>query len=173
MNITLTPSLALLISVMVLSLPAASLLAQEDAPEVNQAPTEGAKLTPLAAPMEIQRMPRLTVKVEGLIPSTGKVEVSLFNSAETFMTKPFLQDSGTPDENGAMQVTFLNVFEGEYGLVVVHDENDNDLYDAGFLGFGAEAVAYSNDASAWLGRPSWEAVSFEVQEDLEVTIHVD
>ncbi len=173
MKIANTPILALLISVLALGLPVTSLLAQEDAPEVKQAPAEGAKLTPLAQPIEIKRLPRLTVKVEGLIPSTGKVEVSLFNSAETFMTKPFLQDSGTPDENGAMQVTLLNVFEGEYGLVVVHDENDNGLYDAGFLGFGAEAVGYSNDASPWLGRPSWEAVIFEVQENTEVTIHMN
>jgi uncharacterized protein (DUF2141 family) len=103
----------------------------------------------------------------------GSVEISLFNSADTFMLKPFMQDSGVPNEEGVVEITFLNVFEGEYGLVVVHDENDNGLYDAGFLGFGAEPVAYSNNASPWLGRPSFDAVRFEVQEDLQVTITVD
>lgn len=174
MKISQLRYLMLLATSLTLILPLASLLAQEEAPEINQGPTESAKLTPLAQPMEIKRMPRLTVNVEGLTPEAGKVELSLFNSAETFMAEPFLQDSGKPNENGTLKVTFLNVFEGEYGLVVVHDENDNGLYDAGFLGlFGAEPVGYSNDASPWLGRPSWEAVSFEVQEDLEITIHMD
>lgn len=123
--------------------------------------------------IEIKRMPRLSVRVEGLTPSVGSVEISLFNSADTFMTKPFMQDSAVPDEEGVVEITFLNVFEGEYGLVVVHDENDNGLYDSGFLGFGAEPVAYSNNASPWLGRPSFDAVRFEVQEDLQVTITAD
>jgi uncharacterized protein (DUF2141 family) len=123
--------------------------------------------------IEIKRMPRLSVRVEGLAPSVGSVEISLFNSAETFMVEPFMQDSGVPDEEGVVEVRFLNVFEGEYGLVVVHDENDNGLYDSGFLGFGAEPVAYSNDASPWLGRPSFDAVRFEVQEDLQVTIQAN
>jgi uncharacterized protein (DUF2141 family) len=148
-------------------------ISAQEAPELDDSPAPAASIKAAAAPIEIKRMPRLTVNVEGLTPEAGKVEVSLFNSTETFMIKPFMQDSGVPDAEGKLQVMFLNVFEGEYGLVVVHDENDNGLYDSGFLGFGAEPVAYSNDARPWLGRPAFEAVSFEVQADLEVTIRMD
>lgn len=150
-----------------------TLLPAQEQPEVDDAPKPQASLTPAPAPVEVKRMPRLTVNITGLAPETGTVEVSLFNSAETFMKEPFYQGSGTPDAEGKLQVRFLNVFEGSYGLVVVHDENDNKLYDSGFLGFGAEPVGYSNEAKPWLGRPSFEAVSFEVQEDLEVTISMD
>lgn len=164
------------LSALALLLLSASLFAQDrpaatnDVPEITHAPTESAALTPLAAPVEIKRMPRLIVNVEGLVADTGPLEVSLFNSAETFMKEPLYQESARPDENGKAQVTFLNVFEGVYGLVVVQDENDNGLYDSGFLGFGAEPVGYSNDAGPWLGRPTFEAVSFEVQADTVVTI---
>lgn len=151
---------------------ACSVPAQET-PAVDDAPKPQAATRAAPPPVEVKRMPRLTVNVTGLAPETGKVEVSLFNSAEDFMKKPFYQESGTPDAEGKLQVRFLNVFEGTYGLVVVHDENGNAVYDSGFLGFGAEPVGYSNDAAPWLGRPSFEAVSFEVNEDLEVTITMD
>ncbi len=161
-----------MISLAALMMLAAPVFAQ-DTPVVDDAPKPQAATRAAPAPVEIKRMPRLTVNVTGLAPETGKVEVSLFNSADDFMKKPFYQESGTPDADGKLQVRFLNVMEGTYGLVVVHDENSNGVYDSGFLGFGAEPVGYSNDAAPWLGRPSFEAVSFEVNEDLEVTIKMD
>lgn len=145
----------------------------DEKPVVDDAPAPQAKTKAAPAPIEIKRMPRLTVIVEGLTPETGSVEVSLFNSTESFMIKPLMQDSGVPDAEGKLKIRFLNVLEGEYGLVVVHDENGNGLYDSGFLGFGAEPVGYSRDAKPWLGRPAFEAVNFEVQEDLEVVIHMN
>ncbi|HET6565893.1 MAG TPA: DUF2141 domain-containing protein, partial [Xanthomonadales bacterium] len=157
-----------LIATLVLAAP----LPAQDAPEVDDGPKPQAATTAAPAPMEIQRLPRLTVNVTGLS-KTGTVEVSLFDSAENFMKKPFYQESGEPDDEGKLQVTFLNVFEGTYGLVVVHDENGNELYDSGFLGFGAEPVGYSNNARPWFTRPDFEAVSFEVQADLEVTIDME
>lgn len=152
--------------------PAAEPAPATEQPAVDDAPKPQAATTPKAAPVEVKRLPRLTVKVTGLTPEAGTVEVSLFDSADSFMKKPFFQEAGVPDAEGNLQVRFLNVFEGTYGLVVVHDENGNSVYDSGFLGFGAEPVGYSNDASPWLGRPSFEAVSFEVQADHEVTINM-
>jgi uncharacterized protein (DUF2141 family) len=39
------------------------------------------------------QLARLTVVVSGIDPSTGTVEVSVFNTAESFMQKPLLQNS--------------------------------------------------------------------------------
>jgi uncharacterized protein (DUF2141 family) len=161
-----------IINIAALMMLATPLFAQ-DTPAVDDAPKPQATTQGAPVPVEVKRMPRLTVNVTGLAPEAGKVEVSLFNSAEDFMKKPFYQESGTPDAEGMLQVRFLNVMEGTYGLVVVHDENGNGVYDSGFLGFGAEPVGYSNDAAPWLGRPSYDAVSFEVKEDLEVTISME
>lgn len=144
--------------------------ASPELPEVQQPAPDSTEINSAPPPVEIKRMPRLKVTITGLEPSIGTVEVSLFNSAESFMVKPFLQESGVPDENGHLEVRFLNVFEGEYGLVVVHDENANGLFDSGFLGFGAEPVAYSNNVRPWLGRPSFQAVKFDVQESMDIAI---
>ncbi len=181
MHLTLTLTLPLSLALLLWSAPVQSQdnpdpqesASSEELPVVDDAPAAKPDTKAVRAPIEIRRMPRLTVVVEGLAPETGSVEISLFNSTETFMIKPFMQDSGVPDAEGKLTVRFLNVLEGEYGLVVVHDENGNGLYDSGFLGFGAEPVGYSNDAKPWLGRPAFEAVSFEVQQDLEVTIHMN
>ena len=120
------------------------------------------------------QLARLQIRVQGLEPATGKVEVSLFAGAEDFMKNPLTQQ--TREVNGAweLEFTFSGLLDGAYGVVVVHDENDNDLYDAGFLGFGAEGLGYSNDAAPLLGRPSFEDVRFEVgTEDVEMVIQVE
>ncbi len=147
--------------------------ASPEFPEVEPPPPDSTEIKTAPPPVEIKRMPRLKVTISGLASSSGTVEVSLFDSKETFMVKPFFQESGVPDEDGQLEIRFLNVFEGEYGLVVVHDENGNGLYDSGFLGFGAEPVAYSNNVRPWLGRPSFDAVKFDVQENLDIAISMD
>ncbi len=115
----------------------------------------------------------LGIDVEGVEPPTGKVEVSLFTSTEDFMKQPFLQQTQPVENRTRLRFEFAGLTPGEYGVVVVHDENDNDVYDTGFFGIGAEGVGYSNDAGPLLGRPSFEAVRFEVgEEDLDIVIDV-
>src|SRR3989304_4457747 len=90
-------------------------------------------LMPLLAEAQLSR---LTVTVHGLVPATGTLEVSLFNSAETFMHQPFLQRSVPVTGKEEITVEFAGMLEGEYAVVAVHDENGNGLLDTGFLGFG-------------------------------------
>ena len=127
----------------------------------------------LPAPVHAQ-LAKLTVVVSGLEPSTGTVEVSVFNSAETFMQKPLLQSSKKADGRSESTVEFAGLLEGSYAVVVVHDANGNGVLDSGFLGMGGEHYAYSNDASSWLGRPGFEAASFSVgKEDVEILIGLE
>lgn len=128
-------------------------------------------LMPLLAQAQLAR---LTVTVHGLVPATGTLEVSLFNSAETFMHKPFLQRSEPVAGKEEITVAFAGLLAGEYAVVVVHDENGNGALDTGFLGFGGESFGYSNDAATWRGRPDFEAARFTLgADDLEVAIHLD
>jgi len=100
----------------------------------------------------------ITVKVKNLSPPTGTVEVTLFNSAETFMQEPYRQHSGTIGEDGEYKTVFTDLTAGEYAVVVAHDANDNGKLDPGFLGFGGEGYGFSNKASSWFGRPDYEDV---------------
>jgi uncharacterized protein (DUF2141 family) len=120
------------------------------------------------------QLAKLTVVVSGIEPSTGTVEVSVFNTTETFMQKPLLQNSANADGRSEATFEFAGLLEGSYAVVVVHDANDNGVLDTGFLGVGGEHYAYSNDASSWLGRPGFEAASFSVgKEDVEILIGLE
>lgn len=113
----------------------------------------------------------LGIDVEGVETPTGKVEVSLFTSAEDFMKRPYLQQTQLVEGRAGLRFEFAGLPPGEYGVVVVHDENGNDVYDAGFFGIGAEGLGYSNDAGPLLGRPSFEAIRFEIgEEDIDIAI---
>jgi len=120
------------------------------------------------------QLAKLTVVVSGIAPPEGKVEVSVFNSAETFMQKPFLQQSKKVDGHTETRFVFAGLLEGDYAIVVGHDTNANGVRDAGFLGFGGESYAYSNEASSWFGRPAFSDASFHVgKEDVEMLIGLE
>jgi uncharacterized protein (DUF2141 family) len=105
---------------------------------------------------------------------SGKVEVSLFNTPETFLKQPLRQRSLTADGKEELVFEFSGLLDGHYAVVVVHDENDNGRLDNGFLGFGGESFGYSNDPFTWWGRPSFEAASFPVgTENLAIDIDLD
>lgn len=118
-------------------------------------------LLPATASAEL---PSIKLTVSGADPATGTIEASLFNSAADFLMEAFLQESGEVAEDGSFSAEFVGLEAGEYAIVVVHDANDNGVYDAGMFGFGGESVGYSNNASSWLGRPGFEDAKFTVGE---------
>ena len=120
------------------------------------------------------RLAQLTVTVRGLAATSGTIEVSIFNSAEKFLKKPFVQKSKPVDGKEEVVFVFAGLAEGEYAIAAVHDENGNGILDNGFLGFGGEHYGFSNDATAWLGRPSYEAAAFKFgAEDMQIVISLD
>lgn len=112
--------------------------------------------------VSMAELPGLTVRVTNISSTEGVVEVTLFNSAETFMLEPHLQQSGSADENGVFETEFVALPEGEYAIVVVHDANNNGKLDTGFLGIGGEDYGFSNNVSPLLGRPDFDQARFTV-----------
>jgi uncharacterized protein (DUF2141 family) len=124
--------------------------------------------------ISLAALPAVSVHISNALPATGTVEVTLFNSAESYMREAYLQQSGEPDESGEFTAEFAGLEEGEYAIVVVHDENGNSAYDNGFLGLGAEGIGYSNNADPWFFRPDFEDVKFTVDaESIKMEIHID
>lgn len=120
------------------------------------------------------QLPSLKLIVEGADPATGTIEASLFNTSETYLVEAFLQESGEVSEDGRFEAEFAGLIEGEYAIVVVHDANENGVYDAGVFGFGGESVGFSNGASSWFGRPGFEDAKFVIdQAGQTVTINLD
>lgn len=115
----------------------------------------------------------LIVRVVDADPPTGTLEISLFATADLFLKEPFLQTSGPVNDDGTYLARFGKLPPGEYAVVVVHDENDNGKLDAGFLGFGGESYAYSNDARPLFGRPGFDEVKFAVTADTRIEITLE
>lgn len=115
----------------------------------------------------------LVVTIVNAEPATGTVEISLFRNDEFFLKDAYLQNSGPVREDGTFFALFNKLAEGEYAVVVVHDANDNQKLDSGFLGFGGERFAYSNNVRPWFGRPDFEDIAVEVSGSTQIEIRLD
>lgn len=116
----------------------------------------------LVPSLSMAELPGIDVRVSHVSPPEGTVEVSVFDSAESFMKEPYLQQSGKPSEDGSFETRFVGLPDGDYAVVVVHDANDNGKLDSGFLGFGGESYGYSNQVNPLFTRPDFEDVKISV-----------
>lgn len=122
---------------------------------------------------------KLTVHVTGIEPAEGNLEISLFDSDENFLKKPWSQKAGTIANDGTSTVSFSALPKGEFAVVVVHDANGNNRLDNGFLGFGAEKFAYTENPEnlRWYrflaGKPGFDEAVFDLNESMEITIDLD
>jgi uncharacterized protein (DUF2141 family) len=116
----------------------------------------------------------LTVKVDQIHSAQGKVYVTLWGSAETWLDdERSLQNIGVPAAVGVITVTFHNLAPGRYGVATFHDENDNGDMDFNFLGLPTEGYAFSRDARPFLSAPSFESCAIATgSDDAEITIHM-
>jgi len=98
----------------------------------------------------------VTVTLRG---SGGHILVSLHNEA-SFMKKP-LEAASLEIKDGKAIATFNNLAPGEYGVVVLHDKNDNKQMDFEPTGMPKEAFGISNNVML-MGPPQWSDAKFEV-----------
>ncbi len=101
-----------------------------------------------------------TITVTVPVKSTkGKVIFGLHNES-TFM-KEALVGLSSEIKDGIATVTFSNVTPGNYGIVVLHDRNDNKRMDFEPSGMPLEAFGVSNNIMI-MGPPQWSDAKFEV-----------
>jgi len=98
----------------------------------------------------------VTVTLRG---TGGHVLVSLHNEA-SFMKKP-LEAASIEIKEGKAIATFNHLAPGEYGVVVLHDKNDNKQMDFEPTGMPKEAFGISNNVML-MGPPQWNDAKFEI-----------
>lgn len=91
--------------------------------------------------------------------TTGKVIFGLHNET-TFMKEALVGLTGDI-KDGMASVTFTDVTPGTYGIVVLHDKNDNKRMDFEPTGMPKEAFGASNNVMT-MGPPQWNDAKFEV-----------
>lgn len=98
----------------------------------------------------------LTVIIFGLRNNKGDVHIALYDNPKVFPSSDYmLREVRKGIINRKTEYKFTNLTPGYYALAAYHDENDNDSFDTNFLGLPTEGYAFSNDAQAFLGPPSF------------------
>lgn len=101
----------------------------------------------------------LKVSVPNVTNDNGEVLFALYTE-ENFMREPaYAKKSEIKD--GKATVTFENIPEGNYALMVMHDENANGRMDFETNGMPKESYASSGDSAA-MGPPMWSDTNFKL-----------
>jgi uncharacterized protein (DUF2141 family) len=120
------------------------------------------------------RAPVLLIEVTGLRSAKGDVHYALYDDAQHFPErKGRIMTGNVPARTGGVVIPIKNLSPGIYAVAVYHDENRNDEFDQGFLGFPLEDYGFSNNASGFLGPPSFEDAAIKLgSSDVRVLIRL-
>lgn len=110
----------------------------------------------------------LTVTVDNVLNSNGHVLVGL-HTEETFMKGKGIQNAKAEIKDGKILVTFEDLDPGNYAVMVLHDENDNERMDMEMNGMPKESYGMSNNPMLY-GPPTFTDAKFELTEDTEMNI---
>ena len=116
----------------------------------------------------------LFVIVSGLRSQEGNVHIALYNDPDRFpKSDGMILRAEVPILEGAARHKFTGLTHKLYAVAVYHDENDNDEFDQGFLGVPLEDYAFSNNASVFMGPPSFARAAVAVPETQEIQIRIN
>ena len=105
------------------------------------------------------------VDIAGLRNDRGQVICFLYNSEVGFPKDQSLSIAKVKGviSGGHSSCDFPSVPAGTYAISAYHDENDNGLLDANFLGIPKEGVGATNDAKAHFGPPKFKDAKFLIE----------
>jgi uncharacterized protein (DUF2141 family) len=114
---------------------------------------------------------KLTVVVDGIENSNGKILVAVYDST-TFLKGLPLYAGMAKIKEGAEEVTVVieGIPSGKYAVAVFHDENDNNVMDTGAYGIPVEKYGFSNNFTVKTAPPTFSDCMFLIEEDTEINI---
>ena len=131
----------------------------------------------LAAAAAVKNPPRLcelTIVAHGVSNANGVVGVLVFQSATGWpeQVSAALRQQSAPAHAGETEITVSNLPAGEYAVVVLHDENENQKLDRGPLGMPLEQWGMSNNPPYRLSAPSFEAARFRLSKSERLDVQM-
>ena len=119
----------------------------------------------------------LRIHVDGLRNTKGVVGVLLFRSADGWPENvaKSVRHEAAPIAVGQRQasVVISGVAPGDYGVVVLHDENKNMKLDKNLFGYPKEGFGFANNPHVGLGPPAFRAAVLPVRcPSTETQIHI-
>ena len=92
----------------------------------------------------------VTLEVEGMLNSKGKMSINVFNSKATYLQEAIQSIKVDLADHEGNTFVIENLEKGEYAISVHHDENDNGELDFGGMG-PVEGYGFSNNPDASFG----------------------
>jgi uncharacterized protein (DUF2141 family) len=106
----------------------------------------------------------LIIHITGFRNSKGLLGAELFNSSNGWpedVDKSFRHDH-FPIQGDHATARFDHIPAGKYGLVVLHDENENRKLDRNLLGIPKEGFGFANNPHVFLSAPPIEKATIPV-----------
>ncbi|MBK19720.1 MAG: hypothetical protein CMM52_12880 [Rhodospirillaceae bacterium] len=113
----------------------------------------------------------LLIEVKGLRSGKGDVHFAVYNKPNHFPTRNGKVAYGNvPAKAEGVVIPVKGLEKGTYAIAVFHDENRNDEFDQGLLGIPLEDYGFSNNATGFLGPPSFKDAAVKLQADWVRTV---
>ena len=108
------------------------------------------------------------VHIHGIRNALGTIKAVLYGpNPEDFLVKGKKADKERePAQKKSMTLCVAAPKEGQYAVVVYHDENDNHKFDRNWIGLPTEGFGVSNNPRFFLAPPAFEESAFEVKGEL-------
>jgi uncharacterized protein (DUF2141 family) len=114
----------------------------------------------------------LRVYVEGVRNSKGVVGYLVFDSSRGWpdTLKDTIRMDAVPAHEGTVMLEIPDLRTGDYGLVVIHDENSNKKLDKDWKGSPKEQWGMSNNPKAYLSAPSYDRAKFHLAHAMDMHV---
>jgi len=101
----------------------------------------------------------------------GDVHYAVYDSPENFPTRDGrIAFGNVPAKRDGVKIPVKGLKKGTYAVAVFHDENRNDEFDQGLFGIPLEGYGFSNNASGFLGPPSFKDAAVILNKDMVRTV---
>ena len=116
----------------------------------------------------------LTVSIEGLSQTKGKMHIGVYNKSEGFreIEKTFANNI-LPVKANTVKCTFKSIPTGNYAISVFQDLNSNGKMDKGLFGIPTEPYGFSSNPTISFGPPSYEDCKIILNTDREIKIKLN
>lgn len=116
----------------------------------------------------------LTVTVDGVANPRGVVGVLVYKSAQGWPedNASAFRSKAVPAQIGSVTVAIPDLPPGDYAVVVLHDENENQKLDRNWLGQPKEQWGMSNNPAAHFSAPSFSQARFAFAADSTIHVHL-
>jgi uncharacterized protein (DUF2141 family) len=116
----------------------------------------------------------VTIKITGLQNNTGKVMLSLYNSADGYPQLPAkaFRTVNSVITNNTCTIVLPGIPKGTYAIACFHDENNNGKMDTNVIGIPVEGVGASNNAKGFMGPPKFKDAQFIVEKDTQISVTI-